>query len=107
MTGTVQNRSIKEIYIADYDGERQTPRHDRPHAEHRAALVARRPFDRVRRHAVAAVRDLFISNIFQGTLDEVTKGDKVGENWLPAWSPDGTKLRLQFARATATRRSTS
>ncbi len=42
--------------------------------------------------------NLFISNIFQGTLDEVTKGDKVGENWLPAWSPDGTKLAFSSTR---------
>ena len=26
----------------------------------------------------------------------MTKGDKVGENWLPAWSPDGTQARVQL-----------
>jgi TolB protein len=36
--------------------------------------------------------NIFISNIFVGTLEEVTKGASAGENWLAAWSPDGTRL---------------
>ena len=91
MTGTVQKRSIKEIYISDYDGENQ-----RRVTTGRTLNIAPRWSPDGRSIAYTSYRrggaNIFISNIFQGTLDEVTKGDKVGENWLPAWSPDGTRL---------------
>ena len=97
MSGTVQSRNIKEIYIADYDGENQkrvtvgrtlniTPRWS-PDAKSIAYTSYRR-----------GGANIFISNIFVGTLEEVTKGDKVGENWLPAWSPDGTKVAFTSTR---------
>jgi TolB protein len=97
MSGTVQSRNIKEIYIADYDGENQkrvtvgrtlniTPRWS-PDAKSIAYTSYRR-----------GGANIFISNIFVGTLEEVTRGDKVGENWLPAWSPDGTKVAFTSTR---------
>jgi TolB protein len=97
MTGTVQNRSIKEIYISDYDGENQ-----KRVTVGKTLNIAPRWSPDGRSIAYTSYRrggaNLFISNIFQGTLDEVTKGDKVGENWLPAWSPDGTKLAFSSTR---------
>jgi TolB protein len=97
MSNTVQTRNIKEIYIADYDGENQkrvtvgrtlniTPRWS-PDARSIAYTSYRR-----------GGANIFISNIFVGTLEEVTKGDKVGENWLPAWSPDGSKVAFTSTR---------
>ena len=52
MTGTVENRGVKEIYIADYDGENQRRVTAEPLAEHHVDLVARRPLDRL--HVVPA-----------------------------------------------------
>jgi TolB protein len=97
MTGTVQQRSIKEIYISDYDGENQ-----RRVTTGRTLNIAPRWSPDGRSIAYTSYRrggaNLFISNIFAGTLEEVTKGDKVGENWLPAWSPDGTRLAFSTTR---------
>ncbi len=97
MTGTVQNRNIKEIYIADYDGENQ-----KRVTVGRTLNITPRWSPDARSIAYTSYRrgggNIFISNIFQGTLEEVTKGDKAGENWLPAWSPDGTKIAFTSTR---------
>jgi TolB protein len=95
--GTIQQRSIKEIYISDYDGENQ-----RRVTVVKNLSIAPRWSPDARSIAYTSYRHggahVFISNIFQGTLEEVTKGEKVGENWLPAWSPDGTKLAFTSTR---------
>ena len=97
MSGTVESRNIKEIYISDYDGESQ-----RRVTVGKTLNIAPRWSPDGRSIAYTSYRrggaNIFISNIFQGTLDEVTKGDKVGENWLPAWSPDGTRLAFSSTR---------
>ena len=97
MTGTVQQRAIKEIYITDYDGESQ-----KRVTVGRTLNIAPRWSPDTRSIAYTSFRrggaNVFISNIFQGTLEEVTQGDKVGENWLPAWSPDGTKIAFSSTR---------
>ena len=97
MTGTIENRSIKEVYIADYDGENQ-----RRVTVGRTLNIAPRWSPDARAIAYTSYRrgggQIFISNIFQGTLEEVTKGVNVGENWLPAWSPDGTRVAFTSTR---------
>jgi TolB protein len=95
MTGTVEKRDVKEIYIADYDGENQ-----------RRVTIGRtlNTFPRwspdTRSIAYTSYRrgggQIFISNIYQGTMEEVTKGP--AENWLAAWSPDGSKLCIASPR---------
>jgi TolB protein len=95
MTGTIENRGVKEIYISDYDGE--NPRrvtigrslNITPTWSPDARSIAYTSY----RHGAP---NIFISNIFQGTLEEVTKG--VGQSFLPAWSPDGTRLAFMSTR---------
>jgi len=95
MTGTTETRGVKEIYIADYDGE-----NPRRVTVGRTLNIASTWSPDGRSIAYTSYRrgpgNIFISNIFQGTLEEVTKGP--GESWLPAWSPDGTRLAFTSTR---------
>jgi len=95
--GTIEQREVKEIYIADYDGENQkrvtigrtlniTPRWS-PDARSIAYTSYRR-----------GEPQIFVSHIYQGTMDEVTKGPGSGQNWLPAWSPDGQRICFSSTR---------
>jgi len=94
--GTIEQRAVKEIYYSDYDGENQkrltinrslniTPAWS-PDSRSIAYISFRR----------GRGGNIFISNIFQGTLEDLTKDN--GENWLPAWSPDGTRIAFSSTR---------
>ena len=95
MKDTVQKRDVKEIYIADYDGERQTrvtvngTLNVFPRWSPDGRSIAYTSYGK-------GTPQILISNIFQATREEVTKGND--ENWLAAWSPDGTKLCIASPR---------
>lgn len=95
MTGTVENRDIKEIYISDYDGANQ-----RRVTATRALNITPTWAPDGRAIAYTSYRsgfpDVLISLIYQGKLERPTGGRS--QNWLPAWSPDGTRIAFTSNR---------
>ena len=97
LAGTIENRTVREIYISDYDGDNQ----QRVTVGRTLnAFPAWSPDSR----SIAYVSwrrgqpNIFVSHIYDGTLDEITKGAAAGENYLPAWSPDGTRIAFSSTR---------
>ncbi len=89
ITGPVQNRDVKEIYIADYDGENA-----RRITTNRQLNITPAWSPDARSIAYTSYRrgypDVFIALLYQGLQEEPTRG--AGQNWLPVWSPDGTRI---------------
>jgi TolB protein len=96
IAGTVENRGVKEIYIGDYDGENQ-----RRVTTQRSLNINSSWSPDGRSIAYTSYRrgapTIFVSNIYQGTLEEPTKNAS-GQAFLPAWSPDGTRIAFTSTR---------
>jgi len=95
MTGTIEQRGVKEIYICDYDGENQRrvtatrSLNINPSWAPDARSIAYTSY----RHGLP---NIFVSHIYQATMEELTKN--AGNNWLPVYSPDGTKIAFGSTR---------
>lgn len=96
LTGTVESRVVKEIYICDYDGANQRrlttnqTLNINPAWSPDARSIAYTSYRR-------DIADIFISNIYQGTMENPLRS-RVEENFLPVWSPDGTRIAFQSNR---------
>ena len=95
LPATVENRTVKEIYIADYDGQ-----NSRRLTTNRSLNISPTWSPDARSIAYTSYRKgpphIFISNIYQGTMDEFTSGP--AQNFLPVWSPDGKRLAFMSMR---------
>jgi len=86
---------VKEIYIADYDGQNQkrvtTSRslNITPTWSPDARSIAYTSYQK-------GTPNIYISNIYQGTREDLTKD--IGQNFLPTWSPDGTRICFMSTR---------
>jgi len=96
LTGTIESRVVKEIYISDYDGANQKrvtvnrTLNINPTWSPDGRSLAYTSYRR-------AVPDIFISNIYQATVPENPSRGQ-GENFLPVWSPDGTRIAFMSTR---------
>ena len=95
VAGPIKNRDVKEIYMSDYDGaapRRITTSRDlniTPVWSPDARAIAYTSYRR-------AVPDIFVSLIYQGILQNPTKGQ--GSNFTPMYSPDGTRVAFMSNR---------
>ena len=97
--GPIADRGISNLYIADYDGAQADTRDDLASDGHLARLVAGRALHRVLVLADAAIRISIILFPYGGPpLQNPTRGTAEKQSYLPAWSPDGSKLAFTSSR---------
>lgn len=92
-------RAVKEVYVADYDGDRATRLTNRGFLN---VAPAWSPDGRalVYQSYQTGFADIFIQKLFdvQVQLARPARGTDRAQNLLPAWSPDGRRIAFQSNR---------
>ena len=95
--GPVDDRAVKELYIADYDGnnvQRVTVGRSLNIFPAWCAEGQAIAYTSYRR----GYQDIFVSYIYRGTLTSPAGGSEDVHNWLSACSPDGSRIAFTSSR---------
>ena len=103
MSDTVENRNVKEVFISDYDGENQRQVTIEPFAQHQFRRGHRTGDPSPTRRTAAASRTSS-SQYLPGHERGADQGGS--NNFLPVFSPDGTRIAFMSTRDGRTPRST-
>jgi TolB protein len=97
LLGTVEKRSVKEVYVADYDGANETRITNsrdlnlNPTWANDARAIAYAAYRR------GAAPDILVSFIYTGVLQNLTKGRFRDGAYLPVFSPNGRQIAFAAA----------
>ena len=104
MRGTALNRDTKEIYFVDYDGANPrrvtntTTINVAPAWSPDAQSIAYTSWRSSGAGGFGSYQDIIISNIYKGSRETPANGNPEKQNYLPAWSPDGTKVAFTLSQ---------